>query len=107
MSAPAAPLPPWLRAIDGGVTLALAVQPNAKASSIAGVHGDRLKVKVASPPVDGAANAALCAFLAARLGVKERQVSVARGATGRQKVIEIIGITAEEAAARLAADLAD
>lgn len=95
-------LPPWLREVDGGVTIAVAAQPSAKKSEVVGLHGDALKIKVASPPVDGAANEALCAFLAERLGVRARDVSLLRGATSRQKVFEIKGVTAEQASARLA-----
>lgn len=95
-------LPTWLRVVDGGVTVAVAAQPSAKKSEVVGVHGEALKIKVASPPVDGAANAALLAFLATKLGVKQREVTLVRGASSRQKVVEIKGVTPAEAAARLA-----
>lgn len=94
--------PPWLRAVDGGVTVALAVQPGAKKCEILGVHGAALKMKVAAPPVEGAANAALIRFIAARCGVRERAVRLLRGATSRQKVIKIDGLTLEMALAKLA-----
>jgi len=50
------------------------------APKVAGLHGDSLKLRLASPPVDGKANECLIAFLALRLGVKRAQVSIVRGA---------------------------
>lgn len=94
--------PAWLKAKGDGVTVTVVAQPNAKATEIAGEHGEALKIKVASPPVDGAANDALLDFLAAKAGVKRRAVTLVRGQTSRQKVFEITGITLEEARLRLA-----
>jgi uncharacterized protein (TIGR00251 family) len=92
----------WLKPHTDGVTLTLQIQPNAKTTAVVGLHGGALKVKVRAPPVDGAANAELLAFLAAALGVQARQLSLVRGAAGRQKVILARGVTPEVAAARLA-----
>jgi uncharacterized protein len=55
-----------------------------------------LKARLTAPPVDGAANEALVALLAERLGVPKRSISIVRGATNRQKTVEIAGMTAEE-----------
>lgn len=55
-----------------------------------------LKARITAPPVDGAANEALVALLAERLGVPRRAISIVRGARGRQKVVEIVGMTGEE-----------
>ena len=57
---------------------------------------DGLRVSLTAPPVEGAANAALVALLAEKLRLPKRQVQVARGATGRQKVLAIQGLTLEE-----------
>ena len=54
-----------------------------------------LKVRLTAPPVDGAANEALIALLAERLGLPKRNVSIVGGATSRQKTVEIVGMTAE------------
>ena len=93
---------PWLRATDGGVTVAIYAQPNAKRAGIVGIHGEALKIKVASPAVDGAANASLLEFIAALVGVKSRDVTLVRGAANRQKVIEIRGISLAHARTSLA-----
>ena len=55
-----------------------------------------LKVRLTAPPVDGAANDALVAFLAETLGLPKRAISIVHGATSRQKIVEISGM-AEEA----------
>jgi uncharacterized protein (TIGR00251 family) len=84
-----------------GVRLTLHVQPRAARTEIAGLHGDALKVRLAAPPVDGAANEALIRFLADRLGVPRSALALVGGATSRRKVVEVTGISAEAAAARL------
>ena len=88
---------PWLRAVEGGGTVTLAVQPNAKSTEIIGTHGEALKIKVASPPVEGAANRVLATFLASLLGVKQRDVTLLRGASSRQKTLKIEGVSYESA----------
>src|ERR671928_1997493 len=65
------------------------VQPRAARSEIIGIRGDALKVRVAAPPVDGAANAALVELLAAALGIPRRNVRVVAGASSRSKIVEI------------------
>ena len=77
------------------------VQPRAKRSEIAGVRAGSLVVRVAAPPVDGKANAALCAFLAERAGVPRSRVSVLRGETARDKVVRLEGVEREALRAAL------
>lgn len=80
------------------VRVSLRVQPRASRSEIVGLHGAALKVRLQAPPVEGAANDALVALLADRLGVPRRSVRVVAGAASRGKVVEIEGTT--EAAVR-------
>jgi uncharacterized protein (TIGR00251 family) len=56
------------------------------------VHGDSLKVRLAAPPVDGAANEALVALLADELDVARRSIRIVSGMASRSKVIEVDGI---------------
>ena len=79
----------WLRESAGRTTLALHIQPGAKKTVVAGQHGDALKIRLASPPVDGKANAALINFVADRLGLAKSAVSLKSGQTSRRKVLEI------------------
>jgi uncharacterized protein (TIGR00251 family) len=82
--------------------LRVRVQPRAKKSELAGEREGALVVRVNAPPVDGKANAALCKLLAKRLGVPASAVSVVRGQTSRDKLVEVVGIASEELRARLA-----
>ena len=77
--------------------------PNAPRHEVVGWLGDALKVKIHAPPVEGRANAALCEFLAGRLGLPPRAVTVVRGSTSRSKWIRIAGLALTEAKARLMA----
>ncbi len=69
--------------------LDLHVQPGAKKSEVVGLHGDALKLRIASPPVDGRANAALITFLAAALEVPKQSFAVVRGETSRRKTVRV------------------
>jgi uncharacterized protein (TIGR00251 family) len=71
------------------LTLTVHVQPNARTSGVAGIHGDALKIRVAAPAVDDKANAALIVYLAQTLGVAANRISLRRGARGRRKSLEI------------------
>jgi uncharacterized protein (TIGR00251 family) len=84
--------------------LRVRVQPRAKRSELGGVRAGALVVRVAAPPVEGKANAAVCALLASAAGVPKSRVSVVRGASAREKVVRLEGVSAE--ALRAALELA-
>jgi uncharacterized protein (TIGR00251 family) len=77
------------------------VQPRATRSEVVGLHGDEIRIRIAAPPVDGAANAALIRLLAERLGVPRSAVEVTAGITARSKVVVVGGIEPDSAARRL------
>jgi hypothetical protein len=78
------------------------VQPRAPRSEIVGWRADgALSVRVAAPPVEGAANAAVAALLAGALGVRGTAVSVEHGARGRDKLVRVAGLTPAEIRQRL------
>jgi uncharacterized protein (TIGR00251 family) len=77
------------------------VQPRASRTELAGRHGDALKVRLAAPPVDGAANEALVRFLAERLDVSRSAVWLEAGAAGRTKIVAVTGIGIAAAMRRL------
>ena len=76
-----------------GVLLTIHVQPNASRSNYVGLHGDALKVRIASPPVDGAANAALCRFLSEQLTVPVSHVIIRAGHGARRKRVLVKDVT--------------
>ena len=81
---------------SGAITVAVRVHPRAKHDAITGEMGDALKVSLTSPPVDGRANDACISFFANLLKVPKSSVTIASGATSRNKIIRIAGITADQ-----------
>ena len=71
--------------------------PRSRTTEIVGRHGDAIRIRLAAPPVDGAANDALVRFLAQRLGVSRRDIRIARGGASRRKVIEVDGMARDRA----------
>jgi uncharacterized protein (TIGR00251 family) len=69
------------------------VQPRAARDGVGGVREGALVVRLTAPPVDGKANAALARFLGRLLGVAPTAIEVVRGATGRDKVVRVAGLT--------------
>jgi len=82
----------WLQlAGDGDLLLSLHVQPGARRTEFCGLHGEALKLRLAAPPVDGKANAALLGFVADFCGLPRGAVELVSGASSRQKRIRIHG----------------
>jgi uncharacterized protein (TIGR00251 family) len=75
----------------------LRVSPGAKCSEIVGRHGTRWKVRVTAAPERGRANEAVCDLVAQALGVSPDRIRLVSGVAARDKVIEVVGMTAEEA----------
>jgi uncharacterized protein len=95
------PVGPFL-AVATGTRLRLRVQPRASRDQVAGVAGDAVRVRLTAPPVDGAANEALVRLLADRLDVSRASIVLVSGHTGRDKMVEVSGLSPEEVARRLA-----
>ncbi len=83
----------WYRRSGEVVTLTLHVQPGARRSEIAGLHGEALKLRLAAPPIEGRANEALLKFIAERFDVPLRQVEIRQGGQSRHKVVAVTGST--------------
>ena len=71
------------------LTLTLRIQPNARASAVAGRHGDALKLRIAAPAVEGQANAALIDFLHQWFKLPAKNIKIKHGARGRRKIVEL------------------
>ena len=83
------------------VTINIQATPNAPRSQIVGWLGDRLKVKLKAPAVEGKANAELVRFLAEQFKVRANAVTILRGETARIKVVRIDGVEEPEFRLRL------
>jgi len=93
-----------VRAVAGGVTLAVRAQPGAKRTAIAGVYGEgaaaQLKIAVQAPPIEGRANSALIEFLADQFGVAKSRVELVSGELSQSKVFLIREVTRQDAERR-------
>ena len=85
----------WFRVAGNNcIVLTLHIQPGAKKTGIAGLHGDALKIRLSAPPVDGKANVALVKFIAEKLGLPNAAVNLKSGHNSRRKVLEVSGAEA-------------
>jgi uncharacterized protein len=81
---------------EGALTFRVRVVPRASKTESAGEHDGVLRVRVAAPPVEGAANEELTRFLAKRLGVGTRAVEIVAGRASKTKVVRVRGARAED-----------
>jgi len=96
--------PGFLRLQGHEVILALRVQPRASRSELADALGTEIKMRVAAPPVDDAANEEVLRFLARRLGCPRHQLRLLRGRTSRHKQVAIAGLSIDHVHTRLIPD---
>jgi uncharacterized protein (TIGR00251 family) len=87
---------------DGAVTFEVRVVARASRTCAAGEHDGALRVRVAAPPVEGAANEALVRFLARELGVPARSVEIVAGRHSKSKQVRVAGVGAERLLALVA-----
>jgi len=83
--------------VPGGINIQLHVQSGASKTELAGRYGDALKIRVASPPVEGKANREVIRYLAQILEVPRGSVALVRGAAGRRKTVAVQGVAADRA----------
>ena len=98
-------MPSWLHAVAEGIIIDLHVQPRASRNQIAGVQGEALKVRLTSPPVEGAANKLCGEYFAKLLGVAKGEVRLVAGERSRHKRLLVRGVVEEEARRRIEAQL--
>ncbi len=87
---------PYLQDREDGVLVAVYVQPKASRNELTGLQGDELKVRLTSPPVEGAANSLCCTFLAQRLGVAKSRVSLIAGHKSRHKKLFVQAVASPQ-----------
>ena len=92
---------PWVAADAAGCLLVVRAIPRAARTAVAGERAGALLVRVAAPPVEGAANAALLEFLSDVLKVPMRQLTIVSGESSRTKRVRIQGLSPGDALERL------
>ena len=90
-----------IREAAGACTFHVRVQPRARRNEIVREVGEALKLAITAPPVEGKANAACIELLAKILDVPKSSVSIAAGETSRNKLVRVVGLTADEIRRRL------
>jgi len=91
-----------IRESASGATFAIKVHPRAKKNAITGELDGALKLSLTAPPIEGKANDACIEFFAKLLKVPRSSVTIASGQTSRNKVIRVLGLSAEEVRRRIA-----
>lgn len=86
----------WLEEKSGYTYIHIHVQPRASRNEIVGIHGDSLKVRLTSPPVEGAANSLLVEFMAKKLGVSKSKIEIVSGEKSRHKTLRVEGVSKKE-----------
>ncbi len=94
-----------LRQRGEAVSFRVRVVPRASRDKIAGIHDGAVRIRLTAPPVEGAANEALVAFLSSALRVPKRDIETVSGQTARNKVVSVTGLSPEEVEARLRSHL--
>ncbi len=90
-----------LKEEDGAVIINVLVQPRASKNELVGIHGDCLKIKVTSPPVENQANKKICEYLSRLIGVSKRKIEVIKGQKMRVKKVRISDSTLDEVRKKL------
>jgi len=81
---------------DGSVNVSVHAIPNSKTDAVRSISEDSVVVAISSPPVDGEANERLIETISQTLGVRRRDVSILKGSRGREKIVNVLGLTKEQ-----------
>jgi uncharacterized protein (TIGR00251 family) len=91
----------YCRKREAGTVFKVHLTPRASRDAVGDLHGDAVKVFIKAPPVDNRANQALVKYLAKKLDVKSRDVSIVTGHTSRIKTLAVAGLQPGDVASRL------
>lgn len=83
----------WIQEKGEAIIIEVLISPKASKNKIVGLHDNRLKIRIAAPPVDGKANIELVKFLADELGTPTYNIEIETGYSSKRKTIKISGIT--------------
>jgi hypothetical protein len=97
--------PIHVREAADGISFALHVQPRASRNGITGIQDGAVRIRLTSPPVDGAANEQCINLLAVLLRVRRRDITIVSGETSRHKTVRVAGITADQLREMIAAQV--
>lgn len=95
----------WIKELSEGLLISIYVQPRASKTEIIGIHQNSLKIKLTSPPVEGAANSLLIKFISKELGIAKSKIVLTSGDKSRNKKLVIKGCSKEEVIQKLTANI--
>ena len=95
----------WIKELSEGLLISINVQPRSSKTEIIGMHQNSLKIKLTSPPVEGAANSLLIKFISKELGIAKSKIVLKSGEKSRQKKLIIKGCSKEEIIQKLATNI--
>ena len=79
-------MPPKIRKVEDGIQFSAAIQPRSSKNQVVGLHNNVLKIRLTSPPLEGAANRVCVKFLEKFLGINPSRIFVAGGLTNKNKL---------------------
>lgn len=82
-----------IKPCENGIRFPAIIQPRSSKNEVTGIYNEALKIRLTSPPVDGAANKACMRFISKWLGVSPSEVNIVQGLNSKNKTIEVIGFT--------------
>ena len=86
----------WINSCENGIRLSAIIRPRSSKNEVTGIYNNALKIRLTSPPVDGAANKACIRFFFKLLGISPSEISIIQGFSSRNKTIEVIGLTEKQ-----------
>ena len=86
----------WINSCENGIRLSAIIQPRSSKNEVTGIYNNALKIRLTSPPVDGAANKECIRFFSKLLGVSPSEITIVQGFSSRNKTIEVIGLTEKQ-----------
>ena len=86
----------WINPCKNGIRLSAIIQPRSSKNEVTGIYNNALKIRLTSPPVDGAANKACIRFFSKLLEVSPSEITIVQGFSSRNKTIEVIGLTEKQ-----------
>jgi len=85
-----------INSCENGIRFSAIIQPRSSKNEVAGIYNDALKIRLTSPPVEGAANKACMRFFSKWLGVSPSKISIVQGLSSKNKTIEVAGLTEKQ-----------
>jgi len=85
-----------INSCENGIRFSATIQPRSSKNEVTGIYNEALKIRLTSPPVEGAANKACIHFISKWLGVSPSKINIVQGLSSKNKTIEVAGLTEKQ-----------